>query len=307
MKFILTKEIMKFRLLAFSVAAAIIFVSPTLIHASGAKLRVVASIAPLADFARQVGGDKVRVMLLLPPGASPHTFEPTPKMMLEIINTDIFIKIGAGLEFWADRFVTAAGRKIDIVEASKGIELIGDHGSEKRGKHTGHGTADPHIWLDPISAVKIVEKISEAFSKTDPPNAAYYRLNSSAYINKLKDLDREIAQKTGNFRAREYVTFHPAWNYFSRRYDLKVAAVIEEGPGKEPTPKHLAKILSELRRIKARIVFAEPQFSSRIAEVIAREAGAKVLFLDPLGGQEGRETYIETMRHNVSVMEKAMR
>jgi ABC-type Zn uptake system ZnuABC Zn-binding protein ZnuA len=105
------------------------------------------------------------------------------------------------------------------------------------------------------------------------------------------------------------VTFHPAWNYFSKRYGLKVAGVIEESPGRESSPKHIAKIVSEIKRINSRIVFAEPQFNPKIAEVIAKEAGAKVLFLDPIGGADvkGRDTYIGLMRYNLSVMEEGMR
>jgi zinc transport system substrate-binding protein len=276
-------------------------------HALEVKIKVVASINPLADFVKQVGGTKVEVVLLLPPGASPHTYEPTPKVIREISQSRLFFKIGSGLEFWADRMIKAAAARIDIVDSSAGVDLITlenhDHGS-------GHGhvtNTDPHIWLDPVICIGIINKIETALSKADPSNALYYRKNASVYRDKLRDLDREIAERTKTFRTREYVTFHPAWNYFSRRYGLKVAASIEEGPGKEPSPKHVSRIIETLRSLKTRVIFAEPQFSPKIAETIAKDAGAQVLFLDPIGGEKDKETYISLMRHNLAIMEKGLK
>lgn len=276
--------------------------------ASGEKMKVVVSISPLADFAREVGGEKVDVSLLLPPGASPHTFEPTPRTMQEISRAKIFLKIGAGLEFWADRLIVAAGRSIITVDCSKGVELIRGHAHDEDHAHNHEGMqgVDPHFWLDPVISIGIIKKIEDAFSKTDPANSAYYGKNAAAYISRLSSLDREIAAKVKTFRTREYITFHSAWSYFSRRYGLKVAAVIEESPGKEPSAKQIGKILEVLRNMKTRVVFAEPQFSPKIAEAIAREAGGRVLFLDPEGAK-GREAYIDLMHYNLSIMEEAMR
>lgn len=279
--------------------------SPTGLGAARKESRivVVASIAPLADFVRQVGGDRVEVVLLLPPGASPHTYEPTPRAVQEISRAALFVKIGAGLEFWADRVVGAVAKGVRVVEASQGVDLI-------RSVHDGHDHGrgvDPHIWLDPVISAAIVGKIAEALASTDPANSAVYRKNSADYQERLYSLHKEIAGRVKTFRSREYVTFHPAWSYFSRRYGLRVAGVIEEAPGKEPSPRHLARILAELRRFETRVVFAEPQFNARVAEAIAKEAGGTVLFLDPVGGQKGRETYIDLMRHNLAVMEGALR
>jgi zinc transport system substrate-binding protein len=276
---------------------------PGLSRASGKKLKVVASIAPLADFARQVGGNRVDVTLLLPPGASPHTYEPTPRTMQEISKARVFIKIGAGLEFWAEKLFAAAGKDVLTVDCSKGVALISagrDH------EEHGGGNVDPHYWLDPVIAAAMVAKIADAFSTAAPHDSPYFRKRASAYAAELNALDEQIARTTRTFRVKAYVTFHPAWNYFSRRYGLTVAGVIEEGPGKEPSARHIDRILRELRRLKIGVVFAETQFSPRIAEAIAREAGGRVLMLDPIGGQKGRETYIEMMRYNLSLMQKAM-
>jgi zinc transport system substrate-binding protein len=281
--------------------------------AAADKIRIVATIAPLADFAQQVGGDKVEVTLLLPPGASPHTYEPTPKVLRAISQAKIILKIGSGLEFWADRMIRVSSPDITIVDSSEGVDLITDifhnhdhHDSHGHGKDNGRNT-DPHIWLDPTICMQIITKIEAALSKADPSNMSYYKKNAGIYNEKLRDLDQEIFDRTKTFRTREYVTFHSAWNYFSRRYGLKVAAVIEESPGKEPSPRHVKRIIDILKGLNTRVIFAEPQFSPKIAETIAREAGAQVLILDPEGGQKGRETYLELMRYNLSVMEKALK
>jgi len=284
-------------------AAAVFLACCAQAGAAQQRLRVVASIAPLADFARQVGGDRVSVVRLLPPGASPHTFEPSARVMQQIADAALFIKIGAGLEFWADRMISAANKKITVVDCSQGIELIRD----TEHTHDGRGAADPHYWLDPVICIKVVSRIEAAFVSADPANAAYYGRNASACRERLAALDREIAKRVETFRSREYVTFHSAWAYFSRRYGLRVAGVIEESPGREPTPKQIGRILDALRKMKVRVVFAEPQFSPRVAEAIAKEAGGRVLMLDPEGGQKGRETYVELMRYNISVMEQALK
>lgn len=285
----------------FSLVLALFFSVSLEAVAAGAQVKVVASIAPLADFARQVGGDRVAVTLLLPPGASPHTYEPTPKTMQSVSQAQIFLKIGAGLEFWTDRLIRAAAGKIAVIDASEGIRLLKDDG------HGGlHGT-DPHYWLDPVNCLSVIHTIETAFASVDPANAGLYRRNAAAYRDRLLALDREISERVRGFRTREYVTFHAAWNYFSKRYGLSVAGVIEEGPGKEPSPRHIQRILRELKRFPVKVVFAEPQFSPKIAEAIAREAGGKVLMLDPIGGEKGRETYLDMMRYNLAVMEGVMK
>jgi len=271
-------------------------------HSFAEKIKVIASIAPLADFTKQVGGERVDVKLLLPPGASPHIYEPTPKAMKDVSNARVFVKIGAGLEFWAEKIIKASGNKrLIIVDSSSGVSLI-------RETHSHSSlSADPHIWLDPVIAVGIVTKIEKALIEADPQGTQFYKQNAFIYKKKLFQLDKEISKKVKTFRIKEYVTVDPAWNYFSKRYGLRVAGVIEESPGKEPSPKHIANIIREINRIGSRVVFVEPQFNPKIAEAVAKESGARVLFLDPIGWQKGRGTYIDMMRYNVSVMEGVMK
>lgn len=269
-------------------------------------VKVVVSIHPLYDITKQIGKDKVIIKTLLPPAASPHTFEPTPKQMMEFHDAKIFIKIGAGFEFWTDRIVrTASNKNLIVVDLSKDMPLI--HSTHKH-KHAGQA-ADPHFWLDPMLTKNIVDKIASTLIKIDSRNKKFYADNAEIYKKELDKLNEEIIQKVGTFKTKEYVTFHPAWNYFSKRYGLRVIGVIEEAPGREPAPGDVARIIKDLKKSNIRVVFAEAQFNPKIAEAIAKEADAKVLFLDPIGASNApdRDTYIKLMRYNISHMERAMK
>jgi zinc transport system substrate-binding protein len=300
-KRILMKQLLIF-LSIFFIISSNAYADPVRTSGLSNRIKIVASIAPLADFVREVGGENVDVKLLLPPGASPHVYEPTPKAIKDISNAKIFVKIGSGFEFWVEKIIrTSANKNLIIVDSSSGVELI-----KVPYAHDASGI-DPHIWLDPVIASSMVTKIEKALIEADPHNASLYKKNASFYKEKLSHLDKEIADKVKKFRIKEYVTFHPAWNYFSRRYGLRVSGVIEESPGKEPSPKHIAAIIKEIKRLGNKVVFVEPQFNPKIAEAIAEESNAKVLVLDPIGGQNGRKTYIDMMKYNISVMESVMK
>lgn len=278
------------------------------------KINIVVSIYPLRDITQQVGGERVHVDFIVPPGASPHTFEPTPSDMKKITEAKIFVIIGSGLEFWAERAIRSAARKdLKVVVLSKGMPLIHEshetHAHGKAEEHHAGDTADPHIWLDPLLAKEITGRITAALIDLDPGRKAYYEKRSVEFRKELNALDARIAEAVRGFKTKEYVTFHAAWNYFSKRYGLRVAEVIEESPGKEASPKHLARIVKHIKQSGSKVVFAEPQFNPKMAEVIAREAGAQVLFLDPYGGPgiKGRDTYIGLMNYNLLTLEKAMR
>ncbi len=277
------------------------------------KVKVAVSIAPLADLVQQVGGEHVRVTTLVPPAASPHTYEPTPAQVREVAEADLLALIGLGFEFWAEDVVeSAANPDLIVVHTAEGIEVIDEH---KGHEHEGHEMGNPHVWLDPRNAMVQVRHIRDALIEADPAHRAEYEANTEAYLAQLEALDEEIAAQIATWSHREFIAFHPSWIYFARRYGLTQAAVIERTPGKEPSPAELAEIIETARRIGARAIFAEPQFSPKAAETIAAESGAQVLFLNPLGGAlrqaqdkaEGPTSYLEMMRYNVAQMGRAMK
>jgi zinc transport system substrate-binding protein len=273
------------------------------------KLRVVASIGPLADVSESIGGEHIDVTVLIPPGASPHTFEPTPEQFRRFSRAKLFVMVGAGLEFWAEKLVSAAtDDSITILRASDDADPIGLSDRE-HGEHESHEDRNPHVWLDPTVMMDFAERIASALVALDPENAESYRSNAVAYRTALDSLDAEIRATVEGFRVKEYVAFHPAWAYFARRYGLREVGIIEASPGRDPSPKDLKAIVDAVKRFDIRAVFAEPQLNPTAAEVIAEEAGVRVLLLDPLGDPDlpERDTYLELMRYNLRVLSGAMR
>lgn len=273
---------------------------------SAAPVLAAASIPPLADLVRQVGGERVEVVTLVPPGASPHTYEPTPAQMRRLSQARVLFLNGVGLEFWADKAVDAAANpNLRVVVLSAGLPVLQEEESPTEDGHA-HTQGNPHLWLNPRLAMRYVERIRDALSEVDPDGAVAYHANAARYLDELARLDAEIRQTVATFRTREVVVFHPAWTYFCAEYGLHIAAVVEESPGKEPTPQDIAAVVAALRRAQAGALFAEPQLPPHVAEAIAAEAGVPVLYLDPLGGVPGRETYLDLMRYNLRQLAQAL-
>ncbi len=262
-------------------------------------LVVAASIAPLGDFAREVGGNRVQVEVLVPPGASPHTYELTPAQLKLLNRADVLLLNGVGLEFWQDKVLNSLDNpNLRVVILSEGLHI-------EQAVEEGNVGGNPHLWLDVVNAIIYVTRIRDAFAAADPQGAEVYSQNSARYIEDLKALDREIMLTVAQFPNKKFIAFHPAWIYFARRYGLEQAAVVEETPGQEPSPAQIAHIVEVARSIGAKAIFAEPQFSPKAAQVIAEESGIQVLFLNPLGEPPDYQ-YIPTMRHNLEQLRKAM-
>jgi zinc transport system substrate-binding protein len=289
------------------------------------KLLVAATIVPLGDFCQKIGGDLVQVQVLIPPGASPHAFEPPPSVMARASQARVFVYIGAGMEPWADKLLRSrGGNGLVVVEAVHGVPLLKDthqhhHEEAEKPGHSAkhhdeeesadlHQTGNPHIWLDPVLAQDICRKIASAFIQADPGHRAQYEANLKNYLTALDELHQEINQHGQKWRLRDFVSFHPSFTYFARRYNLHEAGVIEAAPGREPTPRHLKNLVTAIRGYGIKVVFAEPQLNPRVAEVIAQEAGVKVLKLDPIGGPPPYGSdYLKLMRANLAALDEALR
>ena len=302
-----------------------LLVGPASAAPPAGKLLVAATIVPLGDFCQKIGGDLVQVQVLIPPGASPHAFEPAPSVMARASKARVFVYIGAGMEPWADKLLRSRGRDgLVVVEAAQGVPLLQDthqhhHEEAEKPGHTGrhheekesadllHG-GNPHIWLDPVLAQDICRKIAAAFIQADPGHRAHYEANLKSYLAALDELDREIQQHAEKWRLRDFVSFHPSFTYFARRYKLHEVGTIEAAPGREPTPRHLQNLVAAIRSYGIKVVFAEPQLNPRVAEVIAQEAEVKVLKLDPIGGPPPYGSdYLQLMRANLAALDEALR
>ena len=249
------------------------------------KLRVTASFYPMAEFARQIGGDRVEVATLVAPGTEPHDYDPTPRDIAAVHDSGLFIYNGAGFEPWADKIsqeLRANG--VVVVNASEGISLsTGDSGSEGAGRQ-GSPYYDPHVWLDPVLAAQEVDNIMKGLIEADPENRAYYEGNAEAYKNRLAALDSAFREGLADCDRRDIVTSHKAFKYLADRYGLTMAPISGLSPDEEPSPQKLAEVARFARDNNVDYIFFESLVSPKLSETIASEVGARTLVLNPLEG-----------------------
>jgi zinc transport system substrate-binding protein len=277
------------------------------------RMKVAATIVPLADFCRNVGGDLVEVQTLIPAGASAHVFEPTASQFVFVNQAKVFVMNGLNLESWATDVIKKVGGKdmvvvvtADAIPAGKLLKagaFNGERGSPSE-------PYDPHVWLDPTLAMYQVNAIRDGFIKADPAHKAEYTSNAAMYKAKLAALDRRIAAATAGLKGKQFVALHPGWAYFSARYGVKQAAAVEEFPEQEPSGKQISDIIKEIQQKGIKVIFAEPQLSAKAAQVIAASVpGVKVYEIDPLGNpaKSAVSTYLKTMLHDISVMSEVLK
>ncbi len=248
------------------------------------QLIVAVSILPQADLVRMIGGEQVEVIVMIPPGSSPDSFEPSTKDLRSLSKADLYIKVGH-LPFedaWMDRML-AANKDLTVVDTSKGIEII-EH--------------DPHIWLSPRLAQKQAQTIAAALSEVDAAHKEYYQANLNTTIETLEKMDLSISAMLENVQGRSFLVYHPAWGYLARDYGLTEMAI--EDHGKEPAPAEMAQIIANAKEQGIKTVFASPQHSTRSAEAIAAELGAQVVTIDPLPGK------YEDILHSVELISTAL-
>jgi zinc transport system substrate-binding protein len=266
------------------------------------KLGVAVTILPEVEFAEAVGGERVAVAALVPPGADLHSYELNPSQLVQVSHASIYAEVGSGVEFelnWMDKII-AQNKEMLVVDCSKGVQLIqaapGENRIDTGERHTGD---DPHIWLSPRNVKIMVENIYQGLTQIDPQGETYYRQNRDAYLAKLDSLDSDIREGLAGVKNRRFIVFHPAWGYFARDYDLEELSI--EIGGKEPSAKDIANLITVARQNNIKVIFASPQFNPQSAEVIAREIGGRVVFIDDLAGD-----YIDNMRQVLGELVQAM-
>ncbi|MCR4402414.1 MAG: zinc ABC transporter substrate-binding protein [Firmicutes bacterium] len=230
------------------------------------KVKVAVSVLPQAYFVERVGGDRVNVSVMVPPGASPHTYEPAAGQMRDLAHTQMYVRIHVDFEeAWMPRIV-AANKHMLVIDSTEGIQLSGD--------------GDPHVWLSPKLVRIQVEHIYRGLAKVDPAGREVYERNKEAFLKEMDTLDKEIASILAPVRGGLFMVLHPAWSYFARDYGLEELPI--EVEGKEPSARELAALVEKAKARRIRVVFVQPQASSRTAEVLAGQIGARISVLDPL-------------------------
>jgi zinc transport system substrate-binding protein len=265
-------------------------------------LRVLASFLPMEIFVRNVVGNTpgVTVASMLPASTGClHDYALTPGDMKKIGSADLFVANGLGMEAFLGDAVRRANPKIRIVETARGVRPILE----------GHGQREvnPHAWVSPWNAILQVREIEKALSAAKPACATAFHRNADAYVSRLSALASEFEAASKTFRRRNIVTFHNVFDYLARDLGLTVVGEIETAPGQEPSAGEIRNLSRTIREKRVPAVFSEPQYSPKLAEALAREAGVPVRVLDPVAtGSPILTAYEGAMRKNLSTLKEAL-
>jgi zinc transport system substrate-binding protein len=315
----------------------------------GGKTKVAVSIFPLYDITKRIAGDRLDVVLVLPPGKSEHGYDPTPKEIARLEGAKLGIAVGLALDGWVEAIMKNAGGTPKMIHVGERVPTIpidvtpigeheahegeehheegenheaheGEHHDEHEGEkakdehddHEAHGHAatgapDPHFWMDPKRMRTAVNVITAELTTLDPGGKDTFAKNAAAVQESLAKLDAAIEARAKTWTKKTIVTFHGSMSYYTARYDLRIAAVVEPLAGKEPTPQYVADVLAAIKHGNAAALFSEPQLDKRPAEVIASEGKIPLGELDPVGGGAGRDSYEALLTWNTDQLEKLLK
>ena len=246
------------------------------------KLLIIATIFPVYDMARNIGGDKVKVTMLLPPATDAHNFELKPNDIIRISKADLFLYVNMEMEHWAYKVIAASSSNAKLlpVETGSGITLLPLTGSDGEEDH--HSSKfDPHIWLDFNNAQKMADNIAAALVKIDSRHSEYYLKNATQYKNKLAALDNKFRTGLTGCKSRTILhAGHWAFAYLANRYGLKYYSVYNVSADSEPEPQKIMALIQQIKDTKAPYIYFEDLINPRLAQTIARETGASLLKLN---------------------------
>jgi zinc transport system substrate-binding protein len=254
---------------------------------------VAATIFPVGDVVRVLAGPDADVVVILPAGASPATFEPAPDVVRRLAGARLVIAVGAGADDWAGGLAHALGAP--LLTLTGGMTL--EYGN------------NPHVWLDPILVRDaILPQVTDALIRAIPGAEPAVRRRAAEYRESLTALDAEIRATLSTAKSRAFVATHPAWPYFAHRYGLRQVGVLYPSPGRELSPREFAALVDEARRAGVHAVFTEPQLGDTGVKALADELGAPIGVLDPLGGPAlaDRNSYIALLRFDARALARTL-
>lgn len=293
---------------------------------SDTTIHVASTVFPIHDIAQTIGGDYVTSHVILPPGASPHTFSPTPSDIRHLEDTRLLFVVGHGIDGWATT-ITDSLEAVETIEVSNGITLhtfANEHEHEHHeSEHEHHEQdheqhdhdheqnnetekVDPHYWLNTGNGIQIASTITEALCTADPDHAEQYKDNLASYKQDLNALHTELTDMLDDLDNKDLLVFHDSWNYFAHEFNLTIAGVFQTSPGKEPSPQYLEKLYNQAQEHNVQVVFSEPQLSPATLRPFIEDLGLSMYVLDPLGGLEERDSYINMLRYNAETIYEAL-
>jgi len=265
--------------------------------AAAGHLDVLATTTLLASLASDVGHSRAVVTSLMPVGASPETYEPTPADIVRAHDAGLIVENGAGLEAWLGPMLRSGATKTRLVDCSAGLRIV---------------DANPHLWLDPQYARHYVAEIRDGMIAADPAGAPTYRANAAALDTRLAALSARIGAQIATIPAanRNMIVFHNAWLYYNRRFGLRTLGAIEEIPGSEPSAGHLAQLIDAARTAHVRAIFAEPEYNAKLVNAVARSADiphVAMLYDDSVGTSPQTRDYISMLDTDTATIVAALK
>jgi len=254
---------------------------------------VAATIFPLYDITQNIAGDALNVELVLPVGASPHTFEPTPSLLRNLDTASVVYAIGYEMDDWAFTVAKSVGADVQIVDAGIAIR----EGAQE------DEPFDPHYWLSFENAMIITQTVADDLSIRFPESADIFQANAQSYIEELTDAQEQAQDIVSQeVESKNLITLHDAWYYFSDSLGLNIIGTFEPSAGREPTPQYLIELTQALTQTESTALYSEPQLDTTSLESFAADNQLTISILDPLGGDEGATTYIDMMLSNVQII-----
>ncbi|MBI5680874.1 MAG: zinc ABC transporter substrate-binding protein [Methanobacterium sp.] len=281
--------------------SVIYYASPSKSASNEGKISLIVTVPPQAEFAEKIGGDKVKVTVMVPPGANPHTYEPLPEQLKEVSNAQIYAQVGSGIEFenvWMEK-INSMNKNIVIINCSNGITFISNNETSSEHSEGLKNQYDTHVWVSPKNAKTIVENIYKTLVQIDPANRDYYTSNKDKYLKELDNTDKKINESISGNKNRIIMVYHPSWGYFCRDYGLTQVAI--EKNGKEPSPQEIATLIDIAQKDNIKIIFISPQFSRKSADMIASEIGGQVIVIDDMD-----KNYISNLNNVAEAFKKAL-
>jgi zinc transport system substrate-binding protein len=268
--------------------------APSVAKTTTGEISAFVSILPQAYFVERIGGKYVDVTVLVGPGQSPATYEPTPKQMARLGRSQLYFRIGTPFERGFIDKISRTFTNLTIIDTRKGVTLRYFKQSQ------GLEVPDPHIWLDPKRVKIQAETISKALKETDPAHADEFEKNLKAFQADLDRVDMKIAGILAPLKGGKIYVFHPAFGYFAESYGLTQVAV--EIEGKEPSPKQLSRLINMAKKEEVRVIFVQPQYATKEARTVARAIGGVVVPINPLPWD-----YLKNLEDMANIIEKGLR
>jgi len=258
------------------------------------QVKVTATLGLFRDLVQQVGGDRVTVSTLVPNSADPHTYEPPPIQIAKLSEAKLVVMNGLNLEAGLEKIIREnASSSATVLHLAAGLPTLQDN---------------PHLWLDVQNGMTYVERIRDSLASVDPAGADVYRANADAYLAELRTVDTEVTAAVDSIppERRKLVTFHDAYPYLAHRYGLQIVGFVVESPGKEPSARQVSDLANAIRDQKVPAVFKEPQFSARVLDLAASDAGVQVCVLYSDALDNNVKTYVDLMRFNANELTRCL-